>query len=776
MIPHRTQGLTSFAAIQGLPLGARRFREIGFANELTMQGEFFLDDLIAVRQLVIAGRRQDAEQQCLALLDEDAPRVPVLMMLGALQVDRGAPLQAVATFNRVIAIEPRNFDAMLQLAVAQFRSGVPLAARATLESLIAQKPGDAIAVFHLGLLCEQASEFNVAERHYRAALTLRPDYPDAKIHLGLLLVRHSRSADALPLLLHGWNTARPRGDLAAAIARAQLDVGAFAEAVEYARTATSLMPVSASAWLMLGTALRRTDDAMAAQQALVQAIALAPDNPIALAELGCNELSLGEYASGVKRLERARQVAPDFSLLRWLDALALPLLPDDSHVVERGLVRFGSAIDALIADLDDTSSPVARDAASGLASAQPFLLHYLQADTTALTLRYGDLVERAMRCVVGDGLAAPVDWRALAHGGRVRVGIVSCELRMHTVTRYFSEWLLRLDSNAFELHAWHLGEVVDEMSQRIADHVHVFHHEPRNSPLDLAIAIRDAQLDVLVYLDIGMDSRPQMLAARRLAPVQCVAYGHPVTSGLRNADWFLSGTAIEPANAEQHYREQLERLPGLGVVPTRPPVPASGEWLKRHADRPLLLCLQSLFKLTPEFDQAIARIARETNAEIVFFEFPIHCVKRFRERLSRAFESEGLDLDCHMRMLARRDYAGFLGGIAAADLVLDSIGFSGGATSLDALSVGTPVVTLEGEFMRGRQTSGMLRMLGAEELIATDFDSYVEIAVALCRDRERQNELRCRITANLDRLFEPDDVIPALAAFLQRVAKSAAER
>ena len=735
-----------------------------------------MNALITIRQLIAAGHRQAAEEHCLVLLDDEPSLVPVLLILGALQVDRGSPHQAVATFNRVMAVEPQNFSAMLQLAVAQFRSGEPVAARGTLERLIAQSPDDAIAVFHLGLLCEQANEWVLAEKHYRDALALRPDHLDAKIHLGLLLLREARSAEAAPWLLAAWSPARPRADLAAAIARAQLDCGAFSEAIEYSRIATGLTPTSASAWLVFGTALRRADDARAAQQALLQAIALAPDHPIALAELGCNELSLGEYASGLQRLKRAREVAPDFSLLRWLDALALPLLPENAGVVQAGLAHFGNAIDEMRKDLDDADSPIARDAATGLASAQPFLLHYLPADTTSLSFRYGDLVERALECVVGDEIADRVEWRALAHGGRIRVGFVSCELRLHTVTRFFSEWLIRLDRDAFEIHAWHLGQVFDDVSQRIADHVHLFHHEPAASPLDLATAIRDAQLDVLIYLDVGMDSHPQMLAARRLAPVQCVAYGHPVTSGLSTVDWFLSGDAIEPSHAEPHYREQLERLPGLGVVPTRPPAPASAEWLTRNADRPVLLCLQSLFKLTFDFDEAVARIAKATDAEIGFFEFPIHCVDRFRARLARAFARQGLDIARHVRILPRRDHAEFLGGIAAADLVLDSIFFSGGATSLDALSVGTPVVTLEGEFMRGRQTAAMLRLLGIEDLIAADIDGYVEITIALCRDRERRAALRASILANACRLFEPVDVMPALAAFLERVAHSAAAR
>jgi protein O-GlcNAc transferase len=732
------------------------------------------DSLAAIHQCIRAGRREEAEQRCLVLLDAGKAGIDVLLLLGGLQIDRGALALAVATLQRAVELEPGNGDVLLRLAVAQFRKGEIAAARSTLEGLVAGHPADAVAAFHLGLLCEQAGDAADAERHYRAALAIKPAYGDALAQLGLLLLRLTRSADALPLLTRAWNPARPRGDLAAAIARAHLDLGAFASAIEFAGIGTSLVPGAHPAWVVLGTALRRTGQALRAQEALERALQLAPDNALALAELGCNEIDLGRYASGRERLERARAIAPDWSVLRWLDALALPVLPRDAEEVEQALDRFRGGIDALIADLDSGVPQVVDDAQVGLERAQPFLLHYLPADTTALSLRYGQLVESAMRRVAGDDLSAPPGWRALAHGGKLRVGFVSCELRLHTVTRYFGEWLMRLDRERFEVHAWHLDEIADAVTRRIAAQVHVLHHEPRMPVLELAAAIREAQLDVLVYLDVGMDSRPQMLAALRLAPVQCAAYGHPATTGLGNVDWFLSGDAMEPANAAQHYRERLERLPGIGVVPDRPPAPATGEWLPREAGRPMLLCLQSLFKLTPDFDQAIARIARATDARILFFEFPLHCAGRFIERAGQAFRAQGLDIGRHVTVLGRREYADYLGGIASADMVLDSIGFSGGATTIDALSVGTPVVTLEGAFMRGRQTSAMLRLLGADELVASDINTYVELAIALCGDRNRRDALRARLLENVGRLFESGAVMPALEAFLQRVARDAA--
>ena len=134
--------------------------------------------------------------------------------------------------------------------------------------------------------------------------------------------------------------------------------------------------------------------------------------------------------------------------------------------------------------------------------------------------------------------------------------------------------------------------------------------------------------------------------------------------------------------------------------------------------------------------------------------------------MEKACAIEGVDFDRHFRIVPRRSYAEYLGGIAAADLVLDSIRFSGGSTSLDVLSVGTPLVTLEGDRMRGRQTAGMLRLLNVEELITTDADGYVDLAIALAADRPRRDDLHRRLLATQDRLFSDARVMPALETFL----------
>jgi protein O-GlcNAc transferase len=97
---------------------------------------------------------------------------------------------------------------------------------------------------------------------------------------------------------------------------------------------------------------------------------------------------------------------------------------------------------------------------------------------------------------------------------------------------------------------------------------------------------------------------------------------------------------------------------------------------------------------------------------------------------------------------------------------LDSLGWSGGMTGLDLLSRGLPTVTLPGDTMRSRQTAALLERLGVTELIASDTDSWVSIAVALIRDPDWNAEISDRLASGVARLNDRTRVVSALTDFL----------
>ncbi len=124
----------------------------------------------------------------------------------------------------------------------------------------------------------------------------------------------------------------------------------------------------------------------------------------------------------------------------------------------------------------------------------------------------------------------------------------------------------------------------------------------RQGPRTLAEWRRTIAADrphVLIYPEVGMEPSVVRLAATRLAAVQCVAWGHPVTTGLPTMDYFLSSALMEPADGDHHYSETLIRLPNLSIA-YRPPELPAGRTLQRGAfglaaDDVVYICCQSLY-------------------------------------------------------------------------------------------------------------------------------------------------------------------------------------
>jgi CRISPR-associated protein Csy1 len=359
----------------------------------------------------------------------------------------------------------------------------------------------------------------------------------------------------------------------------------------------------------------------------------------------------------------------------------------------------------------------------------------------------------------------------------VRIGFASSFIVDGTVGRYFRSWIAGLDRSRFEICVYHLRREVTPLMQELARSVDSVRHFPGGGAMPSRVAplIRNDNLDVLVYPELGMDATMFALAALRLAPLQCVAWGHPVTTGHATIDVFFSCAAMEAPGAELHYTERLELLPGIGTEYTCPVVPTDARRARFGLPEgvPLFLCPQSLFKIHPDNDSLFARVlAASPGARMVIFEgrHPVLTAK-YRARLGAAFAAHDLRIDDRLLVLPQCSHEDFLRINALCDAMLDTVRWSGGNTALDALAACLPIVTLPGGFMRGRQSAGMLALEGVDELVARDADDYVRIAARLAADRDWRAELKSRIRAGHARVFDDIEPVHALGDVLHRLVR-----
>ena len=182
---------------------------------------------------------------------------------------------------------------------------------------------------------------------------------------------------------------------------------------------------------------------------------------------------------------------------------------------------------------------------------------------------------------------------------------------------------------------------------------------------------------------------------------------------------------------------------------------------------------QSLFKIHPENDALLAEVmARDPSGKLVFFAAPYDALTTaYYERLARAMASRGLAIDDRVVFLPYMTHDQYLRVNAVCDVMLDTLHWSGGNTSLDALACGLPLVTLPGHLMRGRQSAAMLRLVGVDELVAGDAEGFVARAVEVGGNRALRAQLSARITAGLSTLFDRDEAIRELEDFLERAVR-----
>jgi predicted O-linked N-acetylglucosamine transferase (SPINDLY family) len=439
---------------------------------------------------------------------------------------------------------------------------------------------------------------------------------------------------------------------------------------------------------------------------------------------------------------------------------AEPIYADDD-AVKAFRARWDEEFTRLTARLDAAPPAIAL---ATVASASNFYRHYVDEELLDVQRRYAALLAR----IAARALPLKAQTSRPIGDGRIRVALFSAHFFDHTILRLFGPMLSGLDRARFHVHAFSAGRH-DHASRAFAERVDGYTHAAL-SVHGWAERIRAFAPDVLIYADIGMDALSQCLSTIRLAPVQAVLWGHPVTTGSPAIDWFLTPGAMEPEGADAHYSERLWRLPGVGCC-FAPPEEARAvppELATRDPDRVEVGFVQSFAKNLPRHDHLLARIAAAAPA-VRFHLTPSNNPRisdRVRSRIEATFVATGLDPARHLgivRGLPRRE---FLALGHALDFAVDSLGWSGGNTTLEMLWGGLPVITCPGRTMRTRHTLAMLQLLELPELIAGSEDELVAIAVRLAGSIELRTDLRGRIEARKHRLFDDRSVIRALENFI----------
>lgn len=678
--------------------------------------------------------------------------------------------QATNYFNQAIQADSRQPHYWLALGLVSQAQGKLDQAAGYFYKALELNPSFAQAYNQLGTLYQIKGSFDEAAANFSLALKALPDFPQAWNNLGNVFKLQGKIDEATATFLEAI---RLKPDYVLAynnLGSAYQSQARVEEAESCYRKAIELQPDNIYAYFGLGHALIVQWKMDEAEKVLRQALALDPDNIQVLNNLAYALKEQSKHAEAAIFYQRALSLKPN-DLKAFIGAhLVLPAIYSDVTELFTVRKRYAEGLMALRDNTENFLEIEAKALLSGL-SWTNFYLAYQGQDDKALQMEYAHFVADMLRVAAPD-LMQPIKQDPAASQRRLRIGFLSSFMRDCTVGSYFKSWVTSLDREKFEIYCYYIGHIQDQVTQEFARAADHYKHLVGDVAY-IGREIKKNQLDILVYPEVGMDPGALVLAAMRLAPIQCAAWGHPVTTGHANIDYFFSSALMEPENAQAHYSEQLILLEGIGTRYLKPvlPSPAKRSDFSLPEERVLYLCPQSLYKIHPDNDGLMLEIlARNKNAVLVFFQATDMSITRaFMKRLESALDESGMEKSGQIKILPRMAHENYLRVNMLCDVMLDTLHWSGGNTTLDALACGLPVVTMPGEFMRGRQSYGMLKSIGLNELIARDHKDYIEIATRLGTDRGWHQQVVQQITANSDVIFAAETPLRQMEQFFAAV-------
>ncbi len=357
-----------------------------------------------------------------------------------------------------------------------------------------------------------------------------------------------------------------------------------------------------------------------------------------------------------------------------------------------------------------------------------------------------------------------------------RVGFVSSYFYNHSVFNAYGNIILELAKDPeFSVHVLHMGHKQDYQTKKLEEAA--AHFVAESSEQACKTQLQAWQLDVLIYTDIGMDWNSYFLATRRLAPIQGLLSGHPVTSGIPHMDYFFSSGHKDLKDLKQSYSETVIILQDrLSKYPPLPEIlPKTNRQLFPEADETthIYFCPMTLFKVHPDFDVALQGIlTHDSYAKIYFVHLPedpetsIALQQRFSDSLG--------ELSHRIHFMDWMKKTEFQQAIITADVILDTFCFGSGTTNYQILSLNQLIVTLPGPFYRSRITRAFYERLNMlDYTVAHSVEDYIKKAVRIATDVNHRQQLKALLKKNLSRLVntEPQGV-QQLKAEIKRICQT----
>ncbi|WPL18579.1 TPR repeat-containing protein YrrB [Thiorhodovibrio winogradskyi] len=637
------------------------------------------------------------------------------------------------------------------------------AALSVLRSAASLSPLDPEIPNTIGHVLQQLNRHDEAIAAFQKALELRPDYAEAHFNLGLLLQRRGEPREAEAAFRRSLNLAPDRCETHSKLATTLRDQGRLLDAEQAFRRALELDPDHIESLNNLGNLLLELGRPA---DGLRQFEKLAAKHP-SLAEvhnnLGNVHLELNDPQKAEASYRRALALNPDLADA-WsnLGSLVgqLGRLEEAEDDLRRALtLNPASAKTHYSLGTIFEHASTREDAAQSYRQALSLASAPAKVQSNALfSLAYGSLAsprvlrecaenwEHATLSAMERDLARQRVFTTPDRAGRsLRIGLLSAEFGKHPVANFLQSWLPHVDRDRFDLIMYPTidrGEAEVGHFRNLAD---AWHPVVGLSDEQAAERIRADRIDILIDTSGHTANNRLGVIAHRAAPVQCHYIGYFGTTGLTEMDWLLADASLLPPHLDEHFTENIWRLPRPWLAYRAPEELANTAWQPDPSGTLWLGSFNNLDKVTTETLGLWAQVMVALPAGKLLLKQAKAANPAVQARVISTLAAQGITANRITFLPPAPSWREHMAQYDRLDIALETLPYNGGTTAFEALWMGVPLITLAGgTTLNSRLGTAILSGFGRREWIADNPEDYVRKVVGLARDRDARLAMRAR--------------------------------
>jgi protein O-GlcNAc transferase len=721
-----------------------------------------LDEMFAYYE---AAQLDKAEAVCKQFLQKWPDYPDALYYLGLTQLERGAYITAYNSLQKAVVLSPDVAEVHFGLGNALYAQAKCEEAVASYKRSILLDPEFSAAYTNLGRTLLSLGQDKEAAKNFEQATALEPDLGEAHAGLAQALLAQGELLASIASSEKAMQFVPNSPDLLYCYANALLGLGRLEEAAKYLRLVLQLQPTWPQALSSLGVALKQLGKLAEAEQCQRQAIALQPSFVEAYSNLGSVLLAYEQWSEAETYCQKALVLRPDYADAYANLGIALRgqgRLTEATASLQRAITLRPDSIFARL-NLGFVLRDCRRlqDAAVSFQEAITLQPKMISAHSNLLmVLQYmGELTMERWQNTLKVFSNSLIDYPRFSHEKkllhqRLRIGYVSADFRMHSCSWFFGALLANHNRTAFEIFCYCNvlnPDSVTEQLQREAEH---WHNIAGLSVDSTAQLIYDHQIDILVDMSGHTSGNSLEVFARKPAPVQVSWLGFPGSTGLAEIDYRLSDSWLTPEGTQEYFSEKIWNLQRpvhcyapISNAPPVVPLPANRNGYLTFGS------FNNITKLTDETITLWASVLRAIPSSRLVLKDLSTADAGVQKSILDTFATHGI-LSERITFLEQQAWiVDHLATYGKVDIALDTYPYNGATTTMEALWMGVPVISLVGNRTSSRYGLSFLNGAGLQDLAVDSPDAYVKAALKLSNNLEelstQRMQLRQRIARSL---------------------------